>query len=125
MEAIFDGSLTTGMTALLLGALLVALAFEFVNGFHDTANAVATVIYTNTLKSTAAVVVSGVCNFAGVFVGGIAVAMAIIRLRIVAYGRRTRACAPASDRVRPDDVDHDSSLTGNIRAVPRRCRRRR
>ena len=45
---------------------LLALAFEFVNGFHDTANAVATVIYTNTLKATPAVVWSGVWNLIGV-----------------------------------------------------------
>jgi len=80
VEALFDGTLSGGMTALLLGALLVALGFEFVNGFHDTANAVATVIYTKTLKATPAVMISGFCNFLGVFVGGIGVAMAIIRL---------------------------------------------
>ena len=60
--------------------LLIALGFEFVNGFHDTANAVATVIYTNSLPAGKAVLISGLCNFAGVFVGGIAVAMAIIHL---------------------------------------------
>ena len=48
----------------------VALAFEFVNGFHDTANAVATVIYTNALKPRTAVVLSGICNFVGVHLGG-------------------------------------------------------
>lgn len=80
MEALFDHSLTTGSTALLLFCLLAALAFEFVNGFHDTANAVATVIYTNSLKPQVAVVVSGVCNFVGVFAGGIGVAMGIIKL---------------------------------------------
>ncbi len=46
-------------------ALTVALGFEFVNGFHDTANAVTTVIYTRTLKPTAAVLYSGVLNFLG------------------------------------------------------------
>ncbi len=51
---------------MLLGlALLIALGFEFVNGFHDTANAVATVIYTNSLEPHVAVVWSGVCNLAG------------------------------------------------------------
>ena len=51
----------------LLGiALLIALGFEFVNGFHDTANAVATVIYTHSLQPHAAVVWSGVWNFIGV-----------------------------------------------------------
>ena len=52
------------MTLLFL-AIGVALAFEFVNGFHDTANAVATVIYTHTLKPTPAVVWSGLCNLLG------------------------------------------------------------
>ena len=52
---------------ILLGtALLVALAFEFVNGFHDTANAVATVIYTHSMEPQIAVVWSGFWNFAGV-----------------------------------------------------------
>jgi PiT family inorganic phosphate transporter len=47
-------------------ALLIALGFEFVNGFHDTANAVATVIYTRSLEPNMAVVWSGICNLAGV-----------------------------------------------------------
>ena len=52
---------------ILLGiALLIALGFEFVNGFHDTANAVATVIYTNSLSPNLAVVWSGFFNFLGV-----------------------------------------------------------
>src|SRR5512138_3848288 len=67
-------------TILLLLCLLAALTFEFINGFHDTANAVATVIYTNSLKPTVAVIWSGIFNFAGVFFGGIAVAMGIINL---------------------------------------------
>ncbi len=66
---------------LLLGVcLLAACAFEFVNGFHDTANAVATVIYTNTLRPWVAVVWSAFWNFIGVFAGGIAVAMGIVYL---------------------------------------------
>ena len=57
------------MPFVLLGiALLVALGFEFVNGFHDTANAVATVIYTHSLEPHIAVVWSGFCNFLGVMV---------------------------------------------------------
>ncbi|MBC7411619.1 MAG: inorganic phosphate transporter [Bacteroidia bacterium] len=72
--------LSTTLTLLLLVCLLCAIAFEFVNGFHDTANAVATVIYTNSLKPNVAVVWSGLCNFAGVFAGGIAVAMGIVNL---------------------------------------------
>jgi phosphate/sulfate permease len=65
---------------LLIFCLLAACTFEFVNGFHDTANAVATVIYTNTLKPWVAVIWSGAWNFLGVFAGGIAVAMGIVNL---------------------------------------------
>lgn len=65
----------------LLGlCLLTACAFEFVNGFHDTANAVATVIYTNTLRPWVAVVWSAFWNFIGVFAGGLAVAMGVMYL---------------------------------------------
>jgi PiT family inorganic phosphate transporter len=65
----------------LLGiALFVALGFEFVNGFHDTANAVATVIYTHSLEPHVAVVWSGFWNFAGVMVSSGLVAFAIISL---------------------------------------------
>ncbi|MBX2917253.1 MAG: inorganic phosphate transporter [Cyclobacteriaceae bacterium] len=65
---------------LLVICLLAACGFEFVNGFHDTANAVATVIYTNSLKPWVAVVWSGICNAIGVFLGGITVAMGIVNL---------------------------------------------
>jgi inorganic phosphate transporter, PiT family len=65
---------------LLAVALLIALGFEFVNGFHDTANAVATVIYTNSLPPNFAVVWSGFFNFAGVLVSSGAVAFGIIAL---------------------------------------------
>ena len=66
---------------LLLGvALLIALGFEFVNGFHDTANAVATVIYTHSLPPNFAVVWSGVFNFLGVLFSSGAVAFGIIAL---------------------------------------------
>ena len=65
---------------LLIISLVSACAFEFVNGFHDTANAVATVIYTNTLKPWVAVITSGIFNFLGVFIGGISVAMGIVKL---------------------------------------------
>src|SRR6202167_4542231 len=69
------------MPYVLLGlALLVALAFEFVNGFHDTANAVATVIYTHSLEPHVAVVWSGMWNFIGVLVSTGAVAFAIVSL---------------------------------------------
>ncbi len=60
--------------------LVLACTFEFVNGFHDTANAVATVIYTNSMKPTVAVVYSGTLNFIGVLTGGIGVAMGIVNL---------------------------------------------
>ena len=63
----------------LLGvALVIALGFEFVNGFHDTANAVATVIYTHSLPPNFAVVWSGFFNFLGVLVSSGAVAFGII-----------------------------------------------
>ena len=66
---------------LLLGtALLIALGFEFVNGFHDTANAVATVIYTHSLTPNVAVVWSGLWNFAGVLLSSGAVAFGILQL---------------------------------------------
>ena len=66
---------------LLLGlALLIALGFEFVNGFHDTANAVATVIYTHSLEPNVAVVWSGLCNLTGVLFSSGTVAFAIITL---------------------------------------------
>jgi PiT family inorganic phosphate transporter len=65
---------------LLVLCLAAACAFEFVNGFHDTANAVATVIYTNSLKPWVAVIWSGVWNFFGVMLGGISVAIGIINL---------------------------------------------
>jgi PiT family inorganic phosphate transporter len=65
---------------LLALALLIALGFEFVNGFHDTANAVATVIYTNSLEPNVAVVWSGICNLAGVLASSGTVAFAVITL---------------------------------------------
>jgi PiT family inorganic phosphate transporter len=72
---------TTIMPFLLLGvALMIALGFEFVNGFHDTANAVATVIYTHSLPPNFAVVWSGFFNFLGVLVSSGAVAFGIISL---------------------------------------------
>lgn len=72
---------TSVMPFLLLGvALLVALGFEFVNGFHDTANAVATVIYTHSLEPHVAVVWSGFWNFLGVVSSSGIVAFGIISL---------------------------------------------
>jgi phosphate/sulfate permease len=80
MGSLVDPGLGTGGMVLLGVALLLACAFEFVNGFHDTANAVATVIYTRTLRPQVAVILSGICNFLGVFMGGIGVAVAIVKL---------------------------------------------
>lgn len=72
--------MTTTLIIFLVICLVLACTFEFVNGFHDTANAVATVIYTNSMKPTVAVVYSGILNFIGVLTGGIAVAMGIVNL---------------------------------------------
>ncbi len=76
----FGLELDLGLSILLILSLLAACAFEFINGFHDTANAVATVIYTRSLKPRTAVVWSGIWNFIGVNVGGITVAMSIVNL---------------------------------------------
>ncbi len=66
---------------ILLGvALVIALGFEFVNGFPDTANAVATVIYTHPLPPHVAVIWSGVWNFVGVMLASGAVAFGIVSL---------------------------------------------
>ena len=73
-------SLSIPQTLLLLVALVIAFGFECINGFHDTANAVATVIYTKSLKPTPAVIWSGLWNFIGVHAGGIGVAFSIVHL---------------------------------------------
>lgn len=80
MDFLFDGSLSGLTLCLLIGALLLALSFEFVNGFHDTANAVATVIYTHSLKPYQAVIWSGLWNFLGVLTSTGAVAFGIVAL---------------------------------------------
>ena len=72
--------LETTLLILLIITLLAAFGFEFVNGFHDTANAVATVIYTNSLPPVTAVVWSGFSNMMGVMLGGVGVAMGIVEL---------------------------------------------
>src|SRR6202451_3088510 len=77
---IFGETLSTGSALFLLLALGLALSFEFVNGFHDTANAVATVIYTHTLKPMVAVVWSGCWNLIGVLTSSGAVAFGILAL---------------------------------------------
>lgn len=73
-------NLTPTLGVLLFLSLFLVLFFEFINGFHDTANAIATVIYTQSMKPTHAVVASGIFNFLGVVTGGLAVAYAIVNL---------------------------------------------
>ena len=74
-------TLTSIWPWILLGvALVIALGFEFVNGFHDTANAVATVIYTHSLDPNIAVVWSGLCNLVGVLTSSGTVAFTVITL---------------------------------------------
>ena len=73
-------NLSGGVLLIFFVCLLAVVAFEFVNGFHDTANAVATVIYTKAMKPMVAVPWSGAFNFLGVFTGGVAVAMGILKL---------------------------------------------
>jgi len=77
---VFKFELDFAHSALHIICLFAACSFEFVNGFHDTANAVATVIYTNSLKPWPAVIWSGICNAIGVAAGGISVAIGIINL---------------------------------------------
>ena len=80
MNAVGQSPLAIGAFVLLGLALLIALAFEFVNGFHDTANAVATVIYTHSMPPLVAVIWSGAFNFLGVMLSSGAVAYAIVTL---------------------------------------------
>jgi PiT family inorganic phosphate transporter len=75
-----EQSLAIGAFVLLGIALLIALGFEFVNGFHDTANAVATVIYTHSLPPLFAVIWSGTFNFLGVLTSSGAVAFTVVTL---------------------------------------------
>ena len=75
-----ETNIATGAFVMLGLALLIALGFEFVNGFHDTANAVATVIYTHSLPPLVAVVWSGLCNLTGVLLSSGAVAYTVVTL---------------------------------------------
>ncbi len=77
---LFGQTVSMGSGVFLLLALAMALSFEFVNGFHDTANAVATVIYTHSLKPTVAVVWSGCWNLIGVLTSSGAVAFGVLAL---------------------------------------------
>jgi inorganic phosphate transporter, PiT family len=71
---------STIITVMLVACLIMVLAFEASNGFHDSSNAVATVIYTNSLEPVPAVVWSGLMNLVGVLVGGISVAYALVTI---------------------------------------------
>jgi len=77
---LFGEPVTVGAGIFLLFALFLALSFEFVNGFHDTANAVATVIYTHSLKPIVAVVWSGCWNLIGVLTSSGGVAFGVLAL---------------------------------------------
>jgi len=76
----FIADLSTNASILFIVCLLAVCVFEAINGFHDTANAVATVIYTKTLPPVFAVIWSGMWNFLGAMLGGIAVAMGMMKL---------------------------------------------
>jgi len=79
MLHLFAGiDLSTGL--LLVVALLFVLFYEAINGFHDTANAVATVIYTRAMRAQLAVAMAGIFNFLGVLLGGLSVAYAIVHM---------------------------------------------
>jgi inorganic phosphate transporter, PiT family len=80
MEQLVGSGASAATILFALVAVGLALSFEFVNGFHDTANAVATVIYTNTLRPWVAVVWSGLWNLTGVLVSSGAVAFGIVAL---------------------------------------------
>src|SRR5579863_7890889 len=80
MQQALGGGASVATILFLCLALAIALGFEFVNGFHDTANAVATVIYTNTLRPWIAVIWSGLWNLTGVLVSTGAVAFGIVAL---------------------------------------------
>lgn len=80
MALAFIGDLSSSASILLIACLFAVCIFEAINGFHDTANAVATVIYTKTLPPKFAVIWSGFFNFLGAFLGGIGVAMGMIKL---------------------------------------------
>ena len=78
LPAVVGADLT--QVSILAGLLMMALAFEFINGFHDTANAVTTVIYTQSLSAQPAVIWSGIFNFSGVLfsAGGVAFSIAAL-----------------------------------------------
>ena len=73
-------NISTITMVLLFISLAIALFYEMVNGFHDTANAVAMIIYTNSMKASYSVIMAGIMNFFGVILGGIGVAYVIVHL---------------------------------------------
>jgi inorganic phosphate transporter, PiT family len=91
---------------LLFVALAIALGFEFVNGFHDTANAVATVIYTHSLPAPIAVVWSGFFNFLGVLISSGAVAFGIVSLLPVELILQVGSARRLRHGIRPADCRH-------------------
>jgi PiT family inorganic phosphate transporter len=96
--------LTLGLSAALIVCLICVCVFEFVNGFHDTANAVATVIYTNSLRPKVAVILSGILNGIGVFAGGTAVAVGIVNMLPV-------------ETLVDQDIQHSLGMVGAILAT--------
>ena len=109
--------LATGVFLFLALALLIALGFEFVNGFHDTANAVATVIYTNSMPAHFAVIWSGFWNFLGVMLSSGAVAYSIITLLPVDLAANMRSLGV--DVLRADTVDELREALRTARAADR------
>src|SRR5271166_4143265 len=98
---LFGETLSVSNGIFLLLALGLALSFEFVNGFHDTANAVATVIYTHSLKPMVAVVWSGCWNLIGVLTSTGAVAGVRASRRSDLRGRPLRRPAPVWNSIAP------------------------
>ncbi len=82
MSVIWDAlnNINTLALGLLLLSLGIALFYEMINGFHDTANSVAMIIYTNSMKAEYSVIMAGIMNFLGVILGGIGVAYVIVHL---------------------------------------------
>ena len=78
LDALSDVSTLT--VVLLCISLLIALFYEVINGFHDAANAIAMIVYTNSLDARNSVLMSGIMNFLGVMIGGIGVAYTIVHL---------------------------------------------
>lgn len=82
MSVLWDAlnNIETLAIVLLLLSLGIALFYEMINGFHDTANAVAMIIYTNSMKAEYSVIMAGIMNFIGVILGGIGVAYVIVHM---------------------------------------------